>query len=58
VGDLVGGHAEGRMEGGPVGVGDMAHAWSGDGHDTGVAAPGRAWERQGKREKGESRGGW
>jgi hypothetical protein len=30
----------------------------GDGHDPGAAAPGHAWERQGKREKGESRGGW
>jgi hypothetical protein len=27
----------------------------GDGHDPGPAAPGRVWERQGKREKGESR---
>jgi hypothetical protein len=30
----------------------------GDGHDPGAVAPGRARERQGNREKGESRGGW
>jgi hypothetical protein len=51
MGGPVGGHVEGRCR------------WRdthlvGDGHDPGAVAPGRAWERQGNREKGESRGGW
>jgi hypothetical protein len=56
MGGPVGGHAERRMGGGgPAGVGGATCAWSATAM-TPAATPGHAWERQGKREKGESRG--
>jgi hypothetical protein len=56
-GGPVGGHIEGRMGG------SSGRRWCNtrlvdDGHDPGAATSGHARERQGKREKGESRGGW